>query len=240
MKLEVIFMGFGKLLEEKMKEKGIKQAELAAAVGLPKTTLSSMILRDNTKIEIEKFLDICEYLDCNPEDFYSEFKRTHTIKMPPMFARKYERLDEFGKDLVNTVLEKEYIRCTAVLKMEEPVITIRHSFYKVSAGTGFELGNGDSWETISIPDTEEARKANFALTIKGDSMEPVYFNEDIVLVKEQPSIELGEIGIFIINGTGYIKKFGGDRLISLNAEYADIEFSEYDDIRCVGKVIGRV
>ncbi|MBE6851065.1 MAG: LexA family transcriptional regulator [Ruminococcus sp.] len=233
-------MGFGKLLEEKMKEKGVKQAELAAAVGLPKTTLSSMILRDNTKIEIEKFLDICEYLDCNPEEFYSEFKRTHAVKMPPLFARKYDRLDEFGKDMVNTVLEKEYIRCTAISAAQESVLKIRHSFYKVSAGTGFELGNGDQWETISIPDTPEAHKADFALTIKGDSMEPVYFNEDIVLVREQQAIDLGEIGIFIINGTGYIKKYGGDRLISLNAEYEDIVFSEFDDIRCVGKVIGRI
>lgn len=33
-----------------------------------------MILRDNTKIEIEKFLQICEYLDCDPEEFYNEFR----------------------------------------------------------------------------------------------------------------------------------------------------------------------
>lgn len=35
---------------------------------------------------------------------------------------------------------------------------------------------------------------------------------------------------------------GGDRLISLNAEYEDIIFAEHDDdcIRCVSKVIGRV
>ena len=68
------------------------------------------------------------------------------------------------------------------------------------------------------------------------------FDGDIVLVKEQPSVDLGQIGIFDIEGNGYIKKFGGDRLISLNAEYDDIEFSDYDEerIRCLGKVIGRV
>lgn len=55
-------MGFGKLLEKKMKEKNIKQSELAKAVGIPKTTLSSIISRDNNKVEIEKFLSICKYL----------------------------------------------------------------------------------------------------------------------------------------------------------------------------------
>lgn len=125
---------------------------------------------------------------------------------------------------------------------EERFCKIDCSTYQVSAGSGFELGEGDEWYEIEVPDTPEARKADFALQIKGNSMEPIYFDGDIVLVKEQPSVDLGQIGIFSIEGNGYIKKFGGDRLISLNAEYDDIVFSDYDEdrIRCFGKVIGRV
>ena len=127
-------------------------------------------------------------------------------------------------------------------QVEEPTIQIKHSYYRVSAGTGFDLPEGDNWEMIDIPDTPEARKADFAITIKGNSMEPVYFDGDIVLVKQQPAIELGEIGIFNIENNGYIKKFGGDRLISLNDAYDDIILSEYDEDcnHCLGKVIGRV
>ncbi len=233
-------MGFGKLLDEKMKEKGIRQAELAAAVGLPKTTLCSMILRDNSKIGLEKFLEICDYLDCDPEEFYAPYRRTTGVRMPPQFVRKYDSLDKFGKDMVDTVLEKEYIRCSSVRENRTATIRIRHSVYKVSAGTGFELGCGDAWERVAIPDTPEARRADFALTIKGNSMEPVYSDRDMVLVREQPTVEPGEIGIFIVGGMGYLKQFGGDRLISLNPDYEDIRFSAYDEIRCVGKVIGKV
>ena len=68
----------------------------------------------------------------------------------------------------------------------------------------------------------------------------MYHEGEIVLVKEQPQVELGEIGIFIINDEGFIKKYGGDRLISLNDDYDDIMFSEDDYIKCCGKVIGRV
>lgn len=125
---------------------------------------------------------------------------------------------------------------------EERRLKINCSTYQVSAGNGFELGEGDEWYEIEVPDTPEARKADFALQIKGNSMEPIYFDGDIVLVKGQSSVDLGQIGIFNIEDNGYIKKFGGDRLISLNAEYDDIEFSDYDEerIRCFGKVIGRV
>ena len=96
------------------------------------------------------------------------------------------------------------------------------------------------WEIIDIPDTPEARRADFALTIQGDSMEPIYFDGDIVLVKQQEQLNTGEIGIFVVNGDGFIKKLGKNRLISLNAVYEDIYLSENDRINCIGKVIGRV
>lgn len=235
-------MGFGQLLKQKMDEKGIRQAELSEATGIPKTTLSGMITRDISKIEIELFLKICKVLDCDPEEFYDEYVKIKQKPLPPSFIEKYNAIDDSGRKMVDTVLELEFDRCTTIAEEdEEQEIEIKHSYYKVSAGTGFDLGNDDEWETIYIPDTTEAQKADFALTIQGDSMEPVYFNGDIVLVKEQHAIDIGQIGIFIIEGNGYIKKYGGDRLISLNAEYDDIIFAEHDEdrIRCVGKVIGR-
>lgn len=84
-------MGFGKLLEKKMKEKNIKQSELAKAVGIPKTTLSSIISRDNNKVEIEKFLSICKYLNCDPEEFYSEYIQEKE-KPPHFIDNKWEDL----------------------------------------------------------------------------------------------------------------------------------------------------
>lgn len=161
----------------------------------------------------------------------------------------YNKLQDINKGKVigtaKTLAELEVPvadETTNEIEPEESRLKINCSTYQVSAGAGFELGEGDEWYEIEVPDTPEARKADFALQIKGNSMEPIYFDGDIVLVKEQPSVDLGQIGIFNIEGSGYIKKFGGDRLISLNAEYDDIVFSDYDEdrIQCFGKVIGRV
>ncbi|MBR1723969.1 MAG: hypothetical protein IJ723_02985, partial [Ruminococcus sp.] len=63
---------------------------------------------------------------------------------------------------------------------------------------------------------------------------------DIVAVKNQPTVEVGEIGIFILNSEGFIKKFGGDCLISLNKEYKNIKLHEHDEISCQGKVMGAI
>ena len=123
---------------------------------------------------------------------------------------------------------------------EQPLIKIMHSFYKVSAERGFDLSGDEDWEEIEIPDTREARKADYALTIQGDSMEPIYYDGDMVLVKKQDTIDVGQIGIFVLDGAGYIKKYNKDRLISLNEEYDDILLKDYSDCRCDGRVIGRV
>ena len=109
----------------------------------------------------------------------------------------------------------------------------------VSAGTGLFLDN-PCYEVISMPEDRLSRKANFALWVSGDSMEPRFHDGDLVLVKIQPSVELGEIGIFILNGEGYIKKWAGDKLISLNPIYEPIIITEDDALYCKGKVIGNV
>lgn len=142
-----------------------------------------------------------------------------------------ERVLERARVLLELESQKE-------AEQQKKTISIISSEYRVSAGRGFLLGDDDLTK-ITIPDTPEARKADFALTICGDSMEPIYHDNDIVLVRKMPSIEVGEIGIFYVDGSGYIKKYGGDCLISLNSAYDDILFDENTEIRCFGKVIGR-
>lgn len=125
---------------------------------------------------------------------------------------------------------------------QEPMILLRHSLYMVSAGTGFDLDEGDSWDEVPVPDTPESRKADFCVTVSGDSMEPRFSGGDTVLVKTAPSVDKGQICIYRIESKGYIKKFEGDRLVSLNPKYDDIMLCNYDidSIACVGLVVGKV
>ena len=107
-----------------------------------------------------------------------------------------------------------------------------------SAGTGIYLDDVTT-EPLQIERTPIAEAANYAVRVSGDSMETAYSDGDIVLVKTCPSVEIGEIGIFIVNGEGYIKKLGKDRLISLNPEYDDVPLHEEDTIYCRGRVLGK-
>ncbi len=237
-------MSFGSRLKELREQKHLKQQDLAEVLGVKNTAVSNYELGISSPKE-EVMFKILEFFNVTPNYMFQDEVK---VKLDNLFSQqenrmilKYRALDNYGQDMVTTVLEKEYERCTAEPEEEyEPAIQIRHSCYKASAGHGFEFFADEEWDEIDIPDTRETRRADFALTIQGDSMEPVYHDGDIVLVKQQDAVDIGQIGIFVLNGAGYIKKNGGDRLISLNEKYDDIFIEEYDDCRCVGKVIGRV
>lgn len=121
---------------------------------------------------------------------------------------------------------------------EQETIFIEFSNLKVSAGAGEPLIDDSYPDFIEVKKSELTENANFAVKINGKSMMPHFKDGDVVLVRSQPYVNIGEIGIFIIDGNGYIKERGDDRLISINPRYNDIYFEEEQDIRCKGLVIG--
>ena len=153
--------------------------------------------------------------------------------------KKYRTLDEYSKKVVDSVLDLEYERCSAPPTGEPNIIHLPKSVLKASAGTGNWLDE-QQLESVSVVDTPQTKKANLIIEVDGDSMEPLYKNGDNVLVNTRAEAVVGDIGIFIVDGNGYIKKLGDNRLISVNPEYDDIFPTEYSDFRCVGKVLGKV
>jgi len=106
----------------------------------------------------------------------------------------------------------------------------------VAAGTGNFL-DGDSYEDIeadkTVPDA-----ADFAVRVSGDSMTPRFVDGQIIFIKGQNWLDVGEIGIFALNGDSFVKKLGQGELVSLNARYKPIPVGEFDDLRVFGKVVG--
>lgn len=119
----------------------------------------------------------------------------------------------------------------------QKLLVMKRSLHKVSAGTGYDLNDSDAWETVTVKDTEKSRKADFLLEIEGDSMETTFHNGETVCVKQTPSIEVGQIGVFWVDGCGYIKELGKGCLISHNSSYDPIPLQGTEN-RCIGRVLG--
>ena len=110
----------------------------------------------------------------------------------------------------------------------------------VSAGIGEFLADSTRVEAILIPDDPRTAEADYALRINGDSMEPKYHSGDVILIQTTDTVEEGELGIFVLDGSGYFKRYGGDRLISLNPKYPPIPLKDFEDVACCGRVVGKL
>ena len=81
----------------------------------------------------------------------------------------------------------------------------------------------------------------FALKVTGDSMQPVLYEEDIVIIHKQNNIESGQIGIVLINDEEatvkkIIKHNDCIELIAFNSYYPPKKLTNKDKFKIIGKV----
>ena len=229
-----------------LKERKITQKELCQHISIAESKLSYWLTKSKS-IPSEYIIPICNYLNISLSVLLTgqekDSKNQITLSKEEIeFIKEYRYLSNKSKSEIRNTLNHLYEiekRMETTKEFATPTVQVRHSIFKVSAGVGEWLSD-EKWNMITILDTPQARKATFALTIEGDSMMPDFENGDIVLVKRQDAVDIGQICIYTIEGKGYIKKYGGDRLISLNDNYDDIIFKDYQNIHCQGLVIGKV
>lgn len=222
-----------KNLNDLIKIKNIKAVDLAEAAGVSKSAVSHWLAGDNSP-NIEVLAKICQAYDVRLSEMLNE--KIEISYADKELLKKYRSLDQFGQETVNVVIDSELRRCTYKVT-EISSIEIPMSEYRASAGTGNWLDEEYN-ERVKVVDTPQARRANIVIEVAGDSMEPKFHEGDKVLVKIQPDVDLGETGIFLVDGCGYIKQKGEKELISLNTDYPNVPIKEYSDCRCFGKVLG--
>jgi SOS-response transcriptional repressor LexA len=248
-------------------EKKITNDQLADMTGIPLGTLSKILAGISDSPKLVNIVAIAQALGCsldylisgNPENTNNYTLSAREIRM----VENFRQLDEHGKELTLLVLDKELervqntdevapVRPTPARVLTPPSLrtpsvsasglgkrTIRMYDMPVSAGPGVDLSDVMESE-IRIPDNAKTQDADYALRISGNSMEPKFHDGDILLIQNCDSVEVGELGIFILDGEGYFKKFDGDKLLSLNPIYAPIPLSGFSEIQCAGRVIGKM
>ena len=185
-------------------------------------------------------------------DFYSvtvDYLVGHSVKETPItevqaLLKKYNSLSDKERKLVNILIdsmniisgENELPDARTVISGAPLTRKIPLFSQPASAGIGVYLEDSDA-EMLSILDIPEYREADMAIRVNGDSMTPEYNDGDVVLVSQQPSVDIGDIGIFIYNGEGYIKRLEKDGLVSLNPKYKIIQVNELGSFETVGKVL---
>ena len=107
----------------------------------------------------------------------------------------------------------------------------------VAAGVGAD-GFEANCRQCYVHDTPQLREADILFHVNGDSMEPTYPDGCTVMVRKSSEVDTGDIGIFSVDGTLFIKECQPDGLHSINPKYPPMLSKKLGEIRIIGRVIG--
>lgn len=256
-------MGLKKISEYK-KKMNLTTEELSDKSGVPIGTLNKILSGATKDPKIETLKAISKVLGLSLDAFDDEellksndnATNNNISSTEYKHILKYRSLDDTGKNRIDYELDREIERVEEWKKQSEYIKhleTAEHNdnkisdvdkrlinyYYRVaSAGTGQIIFDMPPTKRIEIPNTPDYRKVDYAIGVNGTSMQPLYNDGDMLLVEMTEDIEIGEIGIFRINGESFVKKLGETELISLNPASKNIPLNESAEY--MGKVIGKL
>nr|DAU74369.1 MAG TPA: Repressor protein CI [Caudoviricetes sp.] len=231
------------------KENGTTATAIALKLGLSKGNTSSWKKGGNPSADI--LIKIADELNCTVDVLLGRNSPEPTLdEDEASLIENFKKLSDKdkGKVLERAETLAELAAERAATQKKEPICInnkclpfntceLRYYDNSASAGTGLFLDEAIA-ETLTVRNTSEAQQADYAIPVSGDSMENEYHDGDIVLVKSCPCVSKGEVGIFLLDGSVYIKEYGGKCLISYNENYPPIDLSKFETAACLGKVLG--
>ena len=231
-------------LKKRRLEMGLTLEEVGTKVGVGKSTVRKW---ENGLIENmgrDKIVLLSKALNISPLEILGIADTDSSTKLTDIYAQLNETRKNnvlyFAKNQLKeqNSIQESVIPFSPKTKQKGSEITI---YGAVSAGTGEMLGDDVTTKQIyfgKIPHHD------YALTVNGDSMQPLFADGQIIFVKNvQDDMDFldGQIVIAILNGESFIKKLrimeNCAQLISLNSKYDPIEVSADDDFKIKGKVI---
>ena len=221
--------------------KGMTQQDIADALGESSGRVIYNWEKGIGRPDCDKLARLCDLLGVSADELIgckSMAQRPTATEWGAL--QKYRALDEHGKEVVDYLIDSEYKRVRLSMKKPKPrMLKIDWYALPASAGTGNIL-DSELAEELLVPESAEAEQADFVISVGGDSMEPTYHDGDKVFVEKCDSVDIGEVGIFVVNGDVYIKELGNKCLISHNEKYKPIRIGENDSVYCCGRVVGIV
>lgn len=225
---------------------GVNQGEFAAEFNIPQTTYSGYEtgVRDP---RTDFWIAVADRYKVSTDYLLGQTDDPHGTKYPAAMSpleEKYNALDEHSQRVVDAVMDLEAGRFErVVIPAAEPAEKIIPLFPTSAAAGAGEPDTGLPFEDYSVPADS---RAEFAVRITGDSMEPELHDGQIALCVKRPPA-MGEIVVVMVNGFLLVKQFLTDgenmSLRSVNRRRRDCDLDVWasgnDTIRLYGTVIHR-
>ena len=233
-------------IKEAREQAGFSQRELAERIGVAPNTLHGY---ESGKHDPKSDLLVQIAAACQVSvDFLlgvPDIKNAPSVSDEAFqVARQYEGLDLRGKGAVKLLLD--YERQAPAQAAPAPVQSrppkVIPLFGNSFAAGAPEPDFGNQWEDYEVPADS---KADFAIHINGDSMEP-YLPDGSIALGRRGQPEDGGVGAFLLDGEYLCKQFCQDHvgniyLFSLNRARKDADVTVWHDsgrtLLCFGRIL---
>ena len=211
-------------LKEYRTARELSQTAIANILKVTRATLSAW--ETGKTVPNKKHLqELAQVLHIKPSDLQEE--HPHLARYKQLNKRNKKKVDEFTHDLL---MEQKVLPLFSVRVLDNVALSAGH-------------GNGiwDEYETKEVF-TDKEYLYDVATWIEGQSMEPVYQDGEVALIREGGFDYDGAVYAIAWNEQVYIKKVylekDGYRLVSINNSYPDKFAPAEDGPRIVGKIVG--
>lgn len=230
-------MEFGQRLKNLRLEQNKTQQVLASRVGVSVVAVRSWE-HGNKKPSLDALIALGEALNTSIDDLLglkSGFKPVGIVLSPTEknLLDTYQALDQHGQKIVDTICAIEKERIDALHKDSRPkVVSIKEAVkareryvphYTTPSAAGINVPlDGTDFEMMLVDDGVP-EDADYAVDIQGNSMAPYIYDGDMVFVKKDTDLAIGDVGIFCVDGAMYCKQYypdGNGNLILVSANEA--------------------
>ena len=218
----------GSRLKECRMEKQYSQSELANLLKINRASYNKWEAGKSVPNQ-KNLATLARILDVPITYFESEYKIVNTYLQ--LSSENQDKVDEYAEGLLQT---QQLIDKIVPLFAVEVLSDV-----SLSAGLGESLF--DEYETETVYAEEEQYGYDIAAWITGDSMEPIYLDGEVALIRASGFDYDGAVYALSWNDSVYIKKLyreeNGYRMVSLNNSYPDKWIPYDDNPRIVGLVV---
>ncbi|GGE27197.1 XRE family transcriptional regulator [Streptococcus himalayensis] len=212
-----------KLKEYRTAQK-LSQTAIASKLSVTRATLSAW--ETGKTVPNKKHLqELAQVLQIKPNDLQEE--HPHLTRYKQLNKTNKKKVDELTQDLLRA---QKVVPLFSVQVLDNVALSAGH-------GSGFY----DEYETREVF-TDKEYLYDVATWIEGQSMEPVYQDGEVALIREGSFDYDGAVYAIAWNDQVYIKKVylekDGYRLVSINDSYPDKFAPAEDEPRIVGKIVG--
>lgn len=231
---------FGAVLKEYRRKNKLSQPGLAELMNVSRNTITNWE-NDRARPEVEAIRTLCTMLNIPLYELFGLKDNFQPSSEDQNLLAKYHALSPSGQHIVNRMIdavadeelnEKNNYLIDNCIILEAPATP-------AAAGLGCDFFDNPT-DYIFVKKNGYNDSADAVIRVSGASMEPLYYDGDLVYVSYAKSARDGDIVIYSTADGAVIKQLFGHKLYSLNKALPYGKKSEDDNVRIIGKVLGKV